>query len=112
MIWNRRDLGQERHRAIQEIIEPFRREAPAYHTDEWRFAFQQTGLFALRDETRIPFAQELGAEQFVDRVMSTSFISALEGEEREEVLGRLRALAAEDSEPLRYICEIFVYARR
>lgn len=110
LIWNRRDRHQPLQRAIDEIIAPYRGDAPAYHSDQWAQAFEGSS-FAMADRADLTFAQTLDTEGFVDRVMSTSFIAALDSDEGRSVEERLRSLAEERLEPLRHTCQIFVYAR-
>ncbi len=111
LIWNSRDRQQQLHHAISEIIEPHRRGTPSYYSDHWRRAFEHTSLFALTDEVRIRFEQVLDVEQFVDRVMSISFVAALDERQRATVLSRLQELAHDRLEPLSYWSEVFVYGR-
>lgn len=112
LIWNRRDRHQPLQQAIDEIIAPHRGDVPAYHSDSWTQAFQGSSPFTPSEQVEIPFAQNLDEEGFVERVSSTSFIAALDEAERRSVQERLRALAAERLEPLRHVCQVFVYARR
>lgn len=111
LIWNRRDSQQPLHRAIDEIIEPHRRDTPAYHTDLWSRAFEDSSLFRAAERTEVRFDQTLDADGLVDRVLSISFVSALGDEERAQVQARLRALAGSGLEPLRHITQVFVYDR-
>jgi ubiquinone/menaquinone biosynthesis C-methylase UbiE len=111
LIWNRRDGRQPLHQAIDEIIGPHRGTTPAYGSDRWADAFKSGSPFALADQAEIPFAQALDADGFIDRLMSISFVAALDAEERRSVEERLRALADAQLEPLRYTCQVFVYGR-
>jgi SAM-dependent methyltransferase len=110
LIWNRRDGRQPLHQEIDEIIGPHRGATPAYGSDRWADAFGSGSPFALADQAEIPFAQALDADGFIDRLMSISFVAALESEERRSVERRLRALADAQLEPLRHTCQVFVYA--
>lgn len=111
LIWNRRDPEQPLEQAIDAIITPYRGSTPAYYSDRWAKAFEERSPFTLADQVQVPFAQTLDVEGFVDRLMSISFIAALDSERRLEVQERLRALADERLEPLRHTCQVFVYAR-
>ena len=111
LIWNRRDSSQPLERAIDEIIGPYRGGTPAYSSDQWASAFDEDSPFTLTDRAQIPFAQTLDVDGFADRLMSISFIAALDADQRRLVEERLRALAEEQLEPLRHNCQIFVYAR-
>ncbi len=111
LIWNRRDQDQPLHQDIDEIIERYRGDTPAYYSNRWSAAFEDSSLFTLAERTEIPFEQSLDAEGFVDRVMSISYVAALDPEERRMVEDRLRELAREKLEPLRYTSQVFVYGR-
>ena len=111
LIWNRRDSRQPLEQAIDEIIGPYRGATPAYSSDRWASAIERDSPFTLTDQAQIPFAQTLDVDGFVDRLMSISFIAALDTEPRRSVEERLRALAEERLEPLRHTCQIFVYSR-
>ena len=113
LIWNRRLTDQPLHREISAIIEPYRGDTPSHHRGEWRAPLAASGLFAAVGELELPYEQELDVDGVVDRVCSTSFIAGLDERGREEVLGRVRALAAGWSEPLRlgYTTEAYVYER-
>jgi ubiquinone/menaquinone biosynthesis C-methylase UbiE len=111
LIWNRRAQDQPLHQDIDEIIERYRGETPAYYSHRWSAAFEERPLFTLAERAEIPFEQDLDAEGFVDRVMSISFVAALDPQERRTVEDRLRELASEKLEPLRYTSQVFVYRR-
>ena len=112
LIWNRRDLDQPLQAEIGRLLAPHRRDAPAHASDAWRAAFTDTSPFALVAERRMQHAQWLDADGLVDRVLSISFIAALTGEQRSAIAARVRELATGESTELRYITELFVYARR
>ena len=111
LIWNRRDGSQPQHRAIDEIIGPYREGVPAHATHRWAQAFDASSRFALAEEAVFPFEQPVETDGFLDRVMSISFIAALDEPERRSVEERLRGLAAGGLEALRYNTEVFVYRR-
>jgi SAM-dependent methyltransferase len=112
LIWNRRDLDQPLQVAIGEIIAPYRAGTPAHAGDAWRAAFGPGAPFAPVAEHRIEHAQALDADGLADRVLSISFVAALPDGERRLVETRVRALAADMPVELRYVAELFVYARR
>ncbi len=114
LIWNRRQLEQPLHREISTIIEPYHGETPSHQRGAWRGPLAANGLFAAAGELEVPSEQELDVDGVVDRVGSTSFIAALPERDREDVLGRIRALASGWPEPLRlgYTTEAYVYERR
>jgi SAM-dependent methyltransferase len=113
VIWNRRLRDQPLHRAISEIIEPYRGETPSHYGGEWRGPIASGGLFVPAGEHEVPFDHELDADGLVDRVGSISFIAALPDAEREPVLDRVRALAREGQGPVRlgYVTEAYLFRR-
>jgi SAM-dependent methyltransferase len=106
LVWNRRPVeSSPLHAAISDIIAPYRGDAPAHASGEWREAFADSELSEWRHE----FAQRLDADGLADRVGSTSFVAALEDGERERVLARVRALASEGPVDVPYVCEVYVW---
>ncbi len=112
LIWNRRRDDQPLQRAIDEIIEPYRAGTPGLGSGAWRQALERSALFEPTAEFETRFEQQLEPEQFVDRIASISFIAALDGPRHDEVLSRVRQLAATSLEPLSYVSEVFVFERR
>ncbi len=113
LVWNRRRLDQPIHREISAIIEPYHGDTPSHQRGEWRAPVAASRAFTPVAELELPTEHELDVEGVVDRVGSTSFIAALDEREREQVLGRVRELAAGWTEPLRlgYTTEAYVYER-
>lgn len=94
LLWNIRDESLPWVRRLGEIIEAYEGKAPREQTGTWREAFSRTDLFGSLHQRRFTHNQELDEEGLVTRVASTSFIASLEaGEERDRVLGEVRALA-------------------
>jgi SAM-dependent methyltransferase len=114
LIWNRRRLDQPLHREVTAIIEPYHGDTPSHQRGEWREPVAASGLFTRMGELEVPYEQVVDVDGLVDRVASTSYIAALAERERDDVLGRVRRLAAGWTEPLRlgYTTEAYVYARR
>lgn len=111
LIWNRRDRHQSLNQTIDEIIEPYRLQTPAYHSEQWARGFEDNPWFGPADREEIRFEQRLDAQGLVDRVLSISYVAALDDEERAHVEARLRALAAQGLEPLGHVTQVFVYDR-
>jgi SAM-dependent methyltransferase len=113
VIWNSRLREQSLHKAIHELTEPYRGDSPSHYDSGWRESIAADGRFAAAGEMRFPFEQQFDGDGLVDRVGSISFIAALDDEERERVLGRVRALALEARGPLRlgYSTEIYAFER-
>jgi SAM-dependent methyltransferase len=113
LIWNRRRVDQPMHREIDEIIEPYRRGTPSHRSGEWRRTLEVSALFAPVAEHVVQFGQTVDAQGFVDRIVSISFIAALEADDRAQVQARLRALIAKlgGSVTFDYGCELSLYRR-
>jgi len=92
LIWNVRDESVGWVAALSEIIKPYERDVPRYHTQEWRQRFPADG-FSAHMERRFPNAHRGPPEQaIVDRVLSISVIAALPIEEQALVASRVRDL--------------------
>jgi SAM-dependent methyltransferase len=113
LVWNRRRAEQPLHREIESIIAPYRRRTPSHASGRWRDSMDATELFAAAAERELPVDQVLEIEGFVDRVLSISFVAALDRRGRAEVERRLRELVDPGAGQvvLGYLCELFVYDR-
>jgi SAM-dependent methyltransferase len=106
LVWNRRPTeASALHAAISEMIAPYRGDAPAHASGEWREAFAGREL----TERHFDFIQRLDADGLADRVGSTSFVAALDDAEREPLLARVRALAPDGPVDVPYECEIYLW---
>jgi SAM-dependent methyltransferase len=106
LFWNVRILDHPLHAAIDDLIEPLRRETPSHRSVAWREAFDRTSLFGALEEHEFPNSQELDADGLAARVGSISFVAALDPQARERVLERARALAAGATVTLPYRTEV------
>jgi SAM-dependent methyltransferase len=108
LVWNVRDERDPLMRGATGILERYRGDTPSYGSMAWREAFERTTLFTPLEERRFGYVQETDVDGFVARFASVSFVAALPHEERERVLGELRALAG-DREPVRlpYVTNVF-----
>jgi SAM-dependent methyltransferase len=94
LIWNVRDESVGWAAAMTAIMAPYEGDAPRYSSGEWRKLFPFDGFGPLR-EKRFPNGHTGPPEQvIVDRVLSTSFIAALERPQQHIVVARLRDLIA------------------
>jgi ubiquinone/menaquinone biosynthesis C-methylase UbiE len=106
LVWNRRPIESSAlHKAISEIIAPYRGDAPAHSSGAWREAFAGRELI----EERFEFTQRLDADGLADRVGSTSFVAALDDATREPLLERVRALAPDGPVDVPYVCELHLW---
>ena len=98
LIWNVRDESVGWVAALSEIIRPYERNVPRYHTQEWRQRFPADGFSPLM-ERRFPNAHRGPPEQvIVDRVLSISVIAALPIEQQALVASQVRELIARSPE--------------
>src|SRR4029079_3776282 len=122
LVWNRRPLEDPVHAAIERIIAPHRRDAPAHRpgpsrvaadaprprAGAWRAAFDATTLFGPLEERTFTHSRPHDADALADRVGSTSFVAALDDGPQADVIAAVRALAAEGPVELPYVCEVLM----
>ena len=92
MLWNVRDRTIEWVERLAELTEPYRKDVPAYRTQEWRRPFETTELFGPLEFRSYPFDHEIDADTMVERMSSISWIAVLPDRERSRLLDRVRAL--------------------
>jgi len=112
LVWNRRDHDQPLQAAVERVIAPYRATAPEHGSNAWRSAFTPAAPFEPADEHCMAHQQEFDVDGLVDRVLSISFVAALDDDERGAIEARVRALDAGGPLVLRYVTELGVYARR
>jgi SAM-dependent methyltransferase len=98
LIWNVRDECVPWVAALRAIFDAHEGDAPRYHTQAWRRLFPADGFGPLCERR---FAHvHTGSPQHViiDRVLSTSFIAALPGMERNRVAAQVQQLIATTSD--------------
>ena len=118
LLWNVRDESVPWVRALTEIITPYERTAPREKTHAWRRAFSATDRFGRLNQLRFSHAQRLDRAGLVERFASVSFIAALPGSARDDVLGQIRSLAEHHPDlagrrelELPYVTELYWCAR-
>ncbi|MFB3738133.1 MAG: class I SAM-dependent methyltransferase [Candidatus Velamenicoccus archaeovorus] len=92
LVWNVRDQSVDWVATITRILDPYAGDAPRHRSGRWREAFDRTSAFGPLRVERFPFAHRTTPDGLVDRVLSTSFIGALEPEERALVRDRVLEL--------------------
>ena len=98
LVWNARDEDVPWVGRLTAIMEPHRGETPGYRAGEWRSAFERTRLFTRLEQAQFRLEHELTPDGVVARVASVSFVAALPDAARDEVLGQVRELLAEEPE--------------
>lgn len=111
LIWNARLLDDPGQAAVEELIAPYTGEIPRHRSGEWRRPIEASEKFGPLEERDFPNDQSLDADVLVDRVASTSAIAALDSPERDALLERVGALAANGPVTLRYRCEVQLAGR-
>jgi SAM-dependent methyltransferase len=111
LIWNRRRKDDPLNEALDELMAPHHRDAPAHRSDAWRAVFDRTTLFGPLEERLFANEQSLDADGLADRIGSVSFIAALDVAPRGEVLDAVRRLASGGRVTLRYETEVQVCER-
>ena len=106
LVWNMRDLDDPLQRGVEELLAPIRQDVPGQAGR--RVARAARAVAALRAggrAARSEYEQLFTTDDLCDRVASTSFVAAMSAVDREELLVRVRALAAglDEPFPFRYI---------
>lgn len=114
ILWNERDQRDPIQRALTELLEPKRRSEPRQSDETWRAAFSTTTSFTPLEREDFLHFHGFTADRLVERVNSISFIAALPGGERDELLARVRALAVDQPESfeLPHITHLYLTARQ
>jgi SAM-dependent methyltransferase len=92
LVWNSRDRQRPLQREIGELLARF---IPPNRPDaeEWPFPLAESPLFGPLEERRVPFVQQLDADELVQRMASVSFVAAAPAEEQRELEAGLRKVA-------------------
>ncbi len=92
LIWNVRDESVDWVRKLTDIIDVHAEGTPRHRTGAWQKPFQETELFTPLQLCSFRYDHTGPPEMIVERVRSTSFISALPDATREQVLDQVREL--------------------
>jgi len=114
LMWNVRDESVPWVAELTNLMEPYRRDTPAYRTGNWRRGLDAGDLFTPLQLEVFRHEQPTTADGLVDRVLSVSFMAALPEGERRDVEERVRrlaatapALAGRETFPLPYRTDVF-----
>jgi SAM-dependent methyltransferase len=110
LVWNTRDLEDPLHRRLERLLAEARSTVPVQLEQAWRAPLEQSPLFGPLEERRFRFEQQFRAQDLCDRVSSTSFVAAMNPDARMQLLGAVRELVRDVSEPFpfRYVTEVYV----
>ena len=92
LVWNVRDETVPLQASLTELMEPHRAGTPAHRGDAWRAVFDASDRFTSLERSSFRYEQRTTPQGVVDRVLSVSFIAALEPAEQGLVVERVRAL--------------------
>jgi SAM-dependent methyltransferase len=93
LVWNVRDDSVGWVAELWRIHEPHRGDTPSYQSSPWRAALED-GRFGPLHERHLAVVHRLTPDQVVDRILSVSFIAALDDDVRAEVERELQSLLA------------------
>jgi SAM-dependent methyltransferase len=113
MIWNVRDESVPWVLAITDLIEPYRGSTPSHRSLRWRAAFTDAAAWTEPVLTSFSYEHVTTREATVDRVVSISFIAALDPPEQERVADGVRAvLPPGDEMVVPYRTDLWISRRR
>jgi ubiquinone/menaquinone biosynthesis C-methylase UbiE len=112
LLWNRRDMHNPLQLALENVIARYRGRTPAHENDRWMDAMRATSRFSPIGERQFSYDQTLDRGGLVDRVLSISFIAALDQPERDAVAGEVESEAGAATEfRLPYRTEVYLFRR-
>jgi SAM-dependent methyltransferase len=94
LVWNERDESAPWVAALAAILAPYEGDTPRYSSGRWRKVFPAPGFGPLAEQS-FAHAHVGPAERVVvDRLLSTSFVAALDAESRAGIADKARAVLA------------------
>ena len=114
LVWNMRDLDDPVQRGIEELLAKHRGRLTAQREGKWRAPFAASPLFGELESGEFRYEQQFTADDLVARVSSTSFVAAMDEDERQPLLDDVRALVADRDAPFPfpYVTEALGSRRR
>jgi ubiquinone/menaquinone biosynthesis C-methylase UbiE len=113
VVFNVRDERDPVQAALERVWEPYRGDTPTHRTGAWQRAFEPADRFTPLVHQAFANDQRVSADQLVDRVVSVSFIAALDEAQRAAVEAEVRTLPADEAEVvLPYSTDVFWTERR
>jgi SAM-dependent methyltransferase len=98
LIWNVRDEATDWSERLTAIFDRLSGDGPRYRDMRWRGAFARTELFGPLHHQLAYHVQKLTREQFVDRVLSVSYVASASNDERERVIAEVEEMLNTDPE--------------
>lgn len=114
LVWNTRPPEDPLQAALSEILDPHRGDTPAHGSGRWREALDHSVHVGLAGTCTVAHGVPCDVDRLVDRVLSTSFIAALDDTGRARVERDVRALEQRfgATPDLRYRCEGYLLTPR
>jgi SAM-dependent methyltransferase len=114
LVWNRRDESVPWVAELGRLLDRYERDTPRFARRLWAKAFEANAPFTPLEERTFHHEHELDEQGLKDRVVSVSFIAALEEKERGRVLDEVAAIAAglPPRFAMPYVTEVFCCSRR
>jgi len=114
LIWNVRDNSVDWVRRFTDLLKPYEGDRPDHNRGHWREAFDRDVPFAPLETVSFFQHQSMTPDLLVARAASMSFVGALDGRTRAEVLQRVRQLGSEQGRNfiLPYRTDVHLTCRR
>ena len=114
LVWNRRDQSVPWVAELGRLLDRYERDTPRFAKRLWSRAFDSNAPFTPLEERTFRYEQELDVAGLQDRVVSVSFVAALDDDEKATVLDEVVRIASGLGErfALPYVTEVFCCSRR
>lgn len=96
VVFNVRDDSVSWIQALVELQEPYRGDTPSHRSMRWREAFERTAAFSTRGVHAFHHEHATTAAGVLDRVLSISFIAALDPDRRSRIARDVRRILGAD----------------
>lgn len=118
LVWSFRDTSVPWQAELDELLAGLRGDAPHSRDGRWQAAVAASS-FAVVDQITWRWAHETDVRGVVERLLSVSYVAALDAAGRDAAVGRVRELLARrlgvggDTEPVAfpYVTEAYLLAR-
>jgi len=99
LLWNRRDESVPWVAEMSSAMQWREHQISSYDRTDWPSVIGRSGLFGAVEHARFSWEHMLDRAGLADRVRSVSYIAAMDEANRESVVARVLALAADFDEP-------------
>lgn len=114
LVWNRRDESVAWVAELGRLLDRYERDTPRFAKRLWAKAFDANAPFTPLEERTFNHEQPLDLAGLQDRVVSVSFVAALDDDEKAQVLDEVARIASGLGErfALPYVTEVLCCSRR